>query len=191
MVVLEFLKQFIVAPGDVGAVTPSSRVLAEVMVAKAQVSRATFVVELGPGTGAITKVICSHLPEAARFVALEINEEFIKILRERHPGIHVIRDSAVNLQKRLLEQGADSCDAIVSGLPFASFDEKLQDDILAEVLRVLEPRGRFITFAYLQGAVLPKGRAIRRKLAERFSHVEMSSIIWRNFPPAQVFSAIK
>ena len=52
-----FLKHYVSKPGEVGSIAPSSSTLANVMTAKAGVSSASSVLELGPGTGAITRCI--------------------------------------------------------------------------------------------------------------------------------------
>ena len=87
------------------------------------------------------------------------------------------------------ELGVTHCDAIVSGLPWASFPEELQDDILDAVLDVLKPGGTFATFAYLRGDKTELGQQFRRKLNDRFSDIELSRTVWKNIPPAFVYRA--
>ena len=58
---------------------------------------------------------------------------------------------------------------------------------LRELRRVLKPGGQFVTFAYLQGLLLPAGRRFRAKLKRSFSDVTKSKIVWRNLPPAFVY----
>jgi phospholipid N-methyltransferase len=79
----------------------------------------------------------------------------------------------------------------VSGLPFASFTPALQDEILAAVVDVLEPGGRFVTFAHLAGIVWPLARRFRHRLVEEFADVAVTRTIWRNLPPAYVYRAVK
>ncbi len=191
MSAVRFLKQFLAAPGTVGACSPSSKGLAKVLVEEAGVARASFVVEFGPGTGAVTSAITENLSDGAQFLAFEVNPEFVRILGEKHPQVKVVQDSAVNAKKYLEEMGSDTCDAIVSGLPFASFDERLQDELLEASRAVLSPGGRFVTFGYFHTPYLPRGRRFRKKLFQFFPHVGITPIVWRNIPPAFVYSAEK
>ena len=65
--------------------------------------------------------------------------------------------------------------------------ESLQREILNAVLSNLAPGGYFVTFAYLQGLMLPAGMRFRRLLSETFGEVRTSSVVWRNLPPAFVY----
>ena len=186
---LQFLRQFASNIDSVGAIAPSSSLLARAIVEQARVREAKFVLEFGSGTGAFTGKILEALPKEAGFFAMEVNPKFVDIMRDRYPSINVIHDSATEAGRHLRAQGRDSCDSIVSGLPFAAFGDDLQDAILDEVGRVLEPGGRFVTFSYVHASLTKKGRRMRRKLFGRFSSVTISPIIWRNLPPAFLYCA--
>jgi len=184
---LSFLKQFARSPRTIGAVAPSSAALAEVITETAGVREAEVVVEFGPGTGVFTEVIARKLPPNGRFLAVERTAQFIDPLRARCPAVTVVHDSATNTERRLAAMGLNHCDCIVSGLPWATFDDRLQDELLEAVEAVLRPGGRFVTFAYLQGALLPAGKRFRRKLADRFGRVDRTPTVWWNLPPAFVY----
>ena len=186
---LHFFKELVTNVGSVGAVAPSSSVLARAMVEHARVREAKFVLEFGPGTGAFTGKIIEALPQDSGFIAMEVNSKFVDIVRNRYPSTNIVHDSATEASRYLQAQGRESCDSIVSGLPFAAFNDELQDAILDEVGRILEPGGIFVTFTYVQAPLTKRGRNIRRKLFERFSSVTTSPIIWRNFPPAFLYCA--
>lgn len=191
MSTLGFLKQFILTPNVTGAVAPSSQALAEVMVDAAGVGEADVVVEFGPGTGVFTEVIIRKLPEDSHFFAIEINPMFVELVRKRCPGVLVYEDSATNTAEYLNKAGFNACDCIVSGLPWASFDDELQDALLDTVLEVLKPDGRFVTFAYVQSPFLRKGRKFRDKLEKRFGNLHTTRTVWRNIPPAFAYCATK
>ena len=80
---------------------------------------------------------------------------------------------------------------IVSGLPFASFESELQDQVLAAVKGALVDGGVFATFAYWQGLLVPQGRRFRRILGDEFSEVTTTKTVWTNVPPAFVYRAVK
>ncbi|MDZ4858691.1 MAG: methyltransferase domain-containing protein, partial [Candidatus Hydrogenedentes bacterium] len=145
---LKFLKEFIANPGDVGSVTPSSKQLAAVVVETARVPQAKVVVEFGPGTGAITQALIPSLRPDATFFAMEINEDFVNLLRKQYPSATFHHDSAENTQKYLKKAGVEYCDAIVSGLPWTFFTEPLQENLLDAALHALRPGGLFATYVY-------------------------------------------
>ena len=186
-----FLKEYFTSPKHVGGPSPSSRGLAELITEAAGVRNADSVVEFGPGTGVFTEVIARKLKKDAKFLAIEISEEFVKQTRERCPNVEVIHDSAANASKHLAARGLDSCDCIVSGLPFAVFDPSLQDDILNAAHAVLRPGGVFVTFTYFFSPWLPRGIRFYRRLRGRFPNVEKTSIVWRNVFPAFAYRCIK
>jgi phospholipid N-methyltransferase len=188
---LHFLKEYLASPKHVGGLTPSSKHLAELVTETARVREAQSVVEFGPGTGAFTQVITQKLREDAQFIAIEIREDFVKLLDKRFPGVKVFYGSAVDVRKYLAQSGLDHCDCIVSGLPFALFEDALQEDLLDAAVDVLAPGGIFATFTYITSPFLPKGRKFYRRLVRRFSRVDKTRIVWRNFLPAFAYCCVK
>ena len=57
------------------------------------------------------------------------------------------------------------------------------------VQEVLTPGGKFLTFAYLHGLLLPSGTRFKKCLSSRFEKIVETPIIWRNLPPAFVYCA--
>jgi phospholipid N-methyltransferase len=188
---LTFIKQFLGKPAYVGAIAPSSKGLAEMVCRQAGVHDASVVIEFGAGTGGITGTIVESLQPDATFFSMELLEEFVDIVRDQLPQVDVIHDSAANSRKYLEERGHDHCDCIVSGLPWTTFSDELQDTLLDATLDVLRPGGCFATYMYLQSNLLPSGPRFLNKLYERFSSTGNSPVVWKNLPPARVFYAYK
>jgi phospholipid N-methyltransferase len=186
-----FLAAFLRDPFTTGAVAPSSRWLAARMVQEAGLAGTRTVVELGPGTGAITQAIVSELAREALFVAVEFNAAFAAALARGFPSACVLNDSAERLPELLAEQGRPSADCILSSLPFAAFPTAQQERLLDAALRALAPGGRFVTYAYIPAAWLVTGRNLRRLLASRFPRIETTPVVWRNLPPAFVYRCVK
>lgn len=184
-----FLRQFLRHPGKTGAVAPSSEGLAELIADSAGLAEASVIVEWGPGTGVFTEKILQKKRPDALFLAVEMNPEFVSATRTRCPGASIYHDSAANTLHYLERHGQRQCDCVICGLPWAAFDESLQDTLLDTLVAILRPGGRFLTFAYLQGLLLPAGRRFRRKLRSRFTHVATTRTVWRNLPPAFVYVA--
>jgi phospholipid N-methyltransferase len=186
-----FIKQFVMSARKTGAIVPSSKTLSQLIVNSAQVAKAKSVVEFGPGTGVFTQKIMETLSKDATFFALEINPAFVKATKKRCPEVMVYQDSANNVKKYLKKNGIKECDCIISGLPWYNFKAKQQEELLETIIDVLKPGGIFVTFAYIQGKFLPKGKQFRKRLNQKFSEVQTTKTVWTNVPPAVVYVAKK
>jgi phosphatidylethanolamine/phosphatidyl-N-methylethanolamine N-methyltransferase len=188
-----FIKEFVTQPFVIGAVAPSSRFLARKMLEGTALDGAGAVVEYGPGTGAFTDHILAALPEECRYLAIELNPSMARLWRERHPGRTLYRNSVANVERLCKREGIDEggVDLIFSGLPWASFPDELQEQVLEATLRVLRPGGQLITFGYRVGTWLPKGKRFYQRLPKYFAEVERSEWEWRNLPPAFVVRCTK
>jgi Phospholipid N-methyltransferase len=184
-------RRFLRNPVQVGALCPSSRALCSTIVSQVGVDRADVIVELGPGTGAITREIILRMPENARLVAIELDETLCGHLRESFPEITVCNDSAAGIGEILEQYSLPKPTVVISGLPWANFPVSLQRSILTSVAEQIAPGGYFTTFAYLQGMMLASGRRFRSMLTEVFSEVTTSPVVWGNLPPAFVYRCRK
>lgn len=182
-----FLKMFVAHPGAIGAVWPSSASLADAMVAEIDWPSVDAVLEYGPGTGAFTAQILAAMRPEARLLAIEQNAELAQVVRSKFPQVTVVEDSVEHVRAICDQHDINEVQAIVCGLPWAAFPETLQTRLLEAMMTVLSPAGEFVTFAYLQGLLVPAGRRFRRQLPQFFSSVEKSPTVFRNFPPAFVY----
>ena len=188
MKTLDFLSNFIKHPGCVGAIAPSTENLAVQMGAPVNLNTVNTIVEYGPGTGVFTKYIYNRInQDKTLFFSLEIDDRMYEESKKCVPNVEIIKDSASNVCEQLKKHGKDYTDAIISGLPFAIFPNKLQDEILSATVDALPKGGIFTTFTYLHGFYLPGACRIRRKLKEHFSEFQLSPVVWNNFPPAIVY----
>ena len=182
-----FLAAALRRPGQIGAVAPSSPTLAGLLAEVVPRSGTPIVVELGPGTGAVTTAIDVRLPPGARHLAVELDPRMAGFLRQAHPGLEVVEGDAAKLQTLLTERGVDHADAVVSGLPWALFDDETQESILGQIASLTGPDGVFATFAYRHGMALASARRFRRSLHHTFAEVLLTPTVWRNMPPAFVY----
>jgi phosphatidylethanolamine/phosphatidyl-N-methylethanolamine N-methyltransferase len=184
---VRFFQLFLRAPRTVGAIAPSSSVLAAEIVRQAGVSDARTIVELGGGTGAFTERITREAPEDAVILSIEVNPTFAEILASRFADVHVVADSAERVSEHLRSAGRVFADCVVSGLPWAAFDGALQSRLLAAIRDVLAIGGTFATFAYVHASWLPTARHFRERLESNFASVHVTPVVWRNLPPAFVY----
>jgi phosphatidylethanolamine/phosphatidyl-N-methylethanolamine N-methyltransferase len=184
---VRFLREFMFRPGSVGAVSPSSEGLAKKMVEWIDWPEVHAVAEYGPGTGVFTEHILQQMRPGTRLVAVEINPTFAATVRGRFPDVAVHEDSVGNIREICRKEQIEQLDAVICGLPWAAFSRKDQLDYLDALTGMLRPGGQFVTFAYLQGLLLPAGQRFKALLRQYFSDVTRSGIAWRNVPPAFVY----
>jgi len=183
-----FLAAFVKDPFQTASITPSSRHLAQAMIADMDLGNADVVVELGPGTGVFTRAILEALRPGARLICVEVNPELAGGLAVRFPRAQVVNDSAQNLGRHLGTLGLQGgVDCVISGLPWVLFSAAEQRRLLDPLVSALRPGGRFATFAYTHAAWLPAGRRFRWMLDTAFDEVAAGASVWRNFPPAFVY----
>ncbi|MCD6339489.1 MAG: methyltransferase domain-containing protein [Verrucomicrobia bacterium] len=185
-----FFRTFARSPATVASLCPSSRALALALVREHEVPKKRVVVELGPGTGAITRVVKEFVPPEGLFLALELDGEAVRFLREQLPEVHVYHASAERLGEFLERHGEPHADSVISGLPWTLMPPNVQERIMQEVKRVLRPGGVFTTFTYFYSPLMPGARAYFRLLKRLFPNARISRIVFRNMPPAMIYKAV-
>jgi phospholipid N-methyltransferase len=95
--------RFIRTWSTTGAIAPSGRALARRMVAHIDAASDDPILELGPGTGVVTRALLERGVAAERIVAVEFNEAFCDILANRYPGVRIARGDAYDLGKTLAD----------------------------------------------------------------------------------------
>ena len=192
-----FLEEALANYPSVASVAPSSRHLARAMAEPLRHMKAGVVVELGAGTGVITRALLDLLPEDATLIAFEINKKFYRYLRKNFhdPRLLLINASAETLGSHLAKLGHKRVDAVVSSLSFSLMTEKQRHAILRSLLACIDDKSVFLQYHYLPARLvnaLPQrgknGRLnVPRLLHQHFCSVE-SRIVWRNLPPAFVYA---
>lgn len=179
------------------AVVPSSRYLTRAMLAPLPLRRARVVVEFGPGTGAITRALLEGLPAQATLLSFEINPRFRAYLEANlpDPRLVVVAAGAEHAAEELARRGIRQVDAAVSSLGLTLMPDRQRQAAVRSLVSLLSPDGVFTQYQYLHGllAYLQKtdGHFVRftvnRFLKSYFSQVSRE-VVWRNLPPAFVFT---
>ncbi|MCZ2850529.1 class I SAM-dependent methyltransferase [Modestobacter sp. VKM Ac-2978] len=186
---MSILSEFIRAPMTIGAVAASGRELTRAAIAPVHAGTDVVIVELGPGTGAMTTAIEQRLAGRGRQLAIEVNARLARALSTRHPAVAVVQADAAELGTVLTDRGIAHADVVVSGLPWAAFGPQQQEHLLDTVVTGLSSDGVFTTFAYVHSRWTPAARRFRRALEARFDEVLIGRTVWRNLPPALVYYA--
>jgi phosphatidylethanolamine/phosphatidyl-N-methylethanolamine N-methyltransferase len=162
-----------------GAVMPSSKLLARTMAQYVDVESAGPVIELGPGTGAITNALIEHGIDQKRLVLVEYNPSFCALLRDRYPLATVVQGDAYALRDSLWNVLKVPASAVVSGLPLVTKPMLIRLKLIRDAFMALSPGSPFVQFTYSVAPPIPK----------RLPGVstEASERIWMNLPPARVW----
>ena len=170
-----------------GAIAPSSSFLARTIVHGIGLSEADAVLEYGPGTGAFTEHILREINPGARFIAIDLNPRFAMTFKRRYPRVQFCEDSVANVRSICDAAEITTVDCIVSGLPWAAFSPAMQVKLLDEMMRVLKPGGRFVTFSYVHAIALARAKRFAGLLPNYFTNISKSPVVWLNVPPAFVY----
>ena len=162
-----------------GAVMPSSRLLARTMAQYVDVDSEGPVIELGPGTGAITKALIDRGVDQKRLVLVEYNPGFCALLRDRYPHAKVVQGDAYKLRDSLWDVLKDPASAVVSGLPLVTKPMLTRLKLIRDAFAALAPGAPFVQFTYSVAPPIPKSLpGVSTEASER---------IWMNLPPARVW----
>lgn len=177
-----FLMSLTSTPRLTGAVAPSGRALARAMAEAAGPPAAGLVVELGPGTGPVTRALIERGVDPRRLVTVEFNPQFCRLLEGRFPGVRVVEGDAYDLPRTLTGLAGARISAVVSSLPLLTRPPGEREKLLGDAFALMGPEGLFVQFTY--GLVSPVPRAA---LAGRYS-ARRGRPVWANLPPARVWT---
>jgi phosphatidylethanolamine/phosphatidyl-N-methylethanolamine N-methyltransferase len=176
---VRFLRSWIEKPLHMGAVMPSGRLLARTMAQYVDVDSAGPVIELGPGTGAITNALIDHGVAQSRLVLVEYNPGFCALLRDRYPQATVVQGDAYVLRDSLWRVLSEPAAAVVSGLPLVTKPMLTRLKLIRDAFAALAPGAPFVQFTYSVTPPIPKSLpGVTTQASER---------IWMNLPPARVW----
>jgi len=173
------LKLWLKNPLKIGAVAASSPELAAAMARHIPAHGEGYVVELGGGTGPVTRAILDTGVPPDRLIVVERDPLLHRHLAQRYPNVRVLQGDAMHLQQLLRREGIAPVKAIVSSLPLLSMKKAIQHRIGAQAFSVLEPDGPFIQFTYGLFSPLNRHRlGVRGTVEDR---------VLQNLPPASVW----
>lgn len=171
-----FFGEMLRHPGEVVAVAPSSAAVARRMTEGLEQVTGP-VVEIGPGTGSFTRAILARGVAPGQLTLLETNRRFCEILRERFPGVRVLKRPA----QEIADIGLCGIGAVISGVPVLA-RPTIQREVVGRAFEVMAPNGFFVQITYSPKA--PIAPEMQRELGV---HASKRGTVWANLPPARVF----
>lgn len=174
-----FFATWIRHPVKMGAIAPSSAAYCSAMVDAATTGIDGPILELGPGLGVVTRTLLRKGVQPERITSIEYDPDFARMLKERFPGVNVIRGDGFDLDATLGERRSERFAAILFAIPVANFSQERRQAIFRDYFSRLRPGGNLTQLSYLPTAPV-------RPVPGVFD-VSATPIVWANIPPARVW----
>ena len=177
-----FFRAWLCRPVTIGAIMPTRTALARAMARAAASVGYGSVVELGGGTGPITRALVDSVPSPRSLVVIERDPTLHRLLTHRFPALRILRGDAEDLLSILGVEDMGRVGTIVSSLPRVGWSLGRQRRILEQCFSLLAAEGVFLEFSY--GACSPVPSILVNELSLVAQRLER---LWANFPPATVW----
>lgn len=176
---IRFLKGMISHPKAVGSIIPTSSVTARKMASVITPASGLPVLELGPGTGVITKAILARGIKPENLTAIEYSTDFYQHLMRNYPGVNFINGDAFDLDKTIGPVSEQKFDCVISAVPLLNFPMQARINLIDNLLDRVPPGRPVVQISY--GPVSP---VVARPTQYHIRHLDF---IVRNIPPAQLW----
>ncbi|MCS6853273.1 MAG: methyltransferase domain-containing protein [Elioraea sp.] len=173
-----FFRRWLANPLEMGSIVPSSPALGRRIADAVRAGPPGPILELGAGTGAITRALLEGGITPARLTVIEIVPEMAEVLRRSFPGVSVICGDAWRLSDILDPSLHGAIGCVVCGIPLVLLPRERQAALIRAIDTVAPGRG-FLHYTYCVTSPLPI----------RALGLEGERIAWTplNIPPASVW----
>jgi phosphatidylethanolamine/phosphatidyl-N-methylethanolamine N-methyltransferase len=176
---LKFFKGWIDKPKAVGSIVPTSSIAARRMASVVNPDSGLPVLELGPGTGVITRAILALGVKPENLYSIEYSDDFVRHLTELFPRVNIIKGDAFDLDATLGERRGMTFDSVVSGVPLLNFPVAQRVRYIEDLLGRIPPGRPIMQLTYGPMSPVPAGRGDYK--------VEHYDFVLRNIPPTQLW----
>ncbi|MGH7783826.1 MAG: class I SAM-dependent methyltransferase [Candidatus Binatia bacterium] len=180
----EFLHAFIKHPLTVGAIAPSSSELATMMMADVDASEDRIVIELGVGTGAITRFVEKSIPNPRSYLGIEVDKELVDSLHKKFDDLNIVCGTACETHAIHKDSGLGKAGYILCCLPFVTLPADVGKRVLGEIEKFMDEGCTFRTFQYAHGYYTPAAIKFREFMRKRYGKSKRSPLVVKNVPPA-------
>jgi phosphatidylethanolamine/phosphatidyl-N-methylethanolamine N-methyltransferase len=174
-----YFRRFLKHPARLASLTPSSQALGRVVAQQVRRGHDEYVVELGCGTGAITRGLLASGVPPEKLIAVDLDTELLAVLREEFPDITALECDAAQLTQHLPPDVVGKVGTVICGIPVSLLPRAQQRALRDEMFALMPPGRRFLAYTHRLTSPLPedgldlKGERLARTL--------------RNLPPASVW----
>lgn len=178
---LFFLKRWVKNPLQLGSIVPSSKALSSFIAQNTLMKEGDYVIEIGGGTGAISRGLLHSGIPANRLIVIELDPELAEFLRKSLPaGVHVIQGNAEELHKIVPHDAIGHVSTIISCLPMKIIPDQVQKNIIEACFKTMGTDGHIIQYTY---------DVVKSPIESEKVKVQNSRLgfILRNLPPAVVW----
>jgi phospholipid N-methyltransferase len=170
-------------PTKVGSIKPSSPELATTMIEGVEPSSENVVIELGVGTGAITKFLQYAVHDERSYLGIELDADLVKLLRKNFPEMNIVCGNAMEMESIHQRSGLGRVGYIVCCLPFVSLPAAVRNGVLGEVDKYMQQGCEFRTLQYAHGYYLPAAVKFRDRMRKLYGREKRSALVVKNVPP--------
>jgi len=181
---LQFLQAFLKNPLKVGAIAPSSPDLVARMLDGIKADDENIVLELGVGTGAVTKFLRDIVPSKDSYLGIELDGDLVRSLNRNFPDMNIIRGNAADAYSIHHQTGLGKVRYVVCCLPFVSLPKEISESVLSEIEKFMDEGCELRIFQYAHGYFLPPAIKLREMLQNRYGKSRRSQLVLKNVPPA-------
>ncbi len=173
-----FFRRWLVNPLQMGSVVPSSPALCRRVAAQISRRPDEAVLELGAGTGVISRALLAAGVPPERLFVVEIVPAMSAHLRRMLPGVQVIEGDARRLPELLPRRWHERIGSVVCGIPLVLLPVPEQRRFI-DAIEAVAPGKGFLHYSYCATSPLPWRK--HALLARREAWTPL------NFPPASVW----
>lgn len=177
-----FLGKFFKHGITIASIWPSSKSLAKATIKEVDFDKANVIVELGAGTGPITDALIRRLKPHTKFIAIERDADFARILHDRFtglPNVEIVHADVKDLESILKARGIERVDYFISGLATPTLPEPVQLRMLACVRKYMPDHGVYSNITEVPYYYLKYYKSL-------FDNVDFK-IVMKNMPPGGVY----
>ena len=178
-----FLSRALRNPRRLGAVAPSSRHLGALLAKYARFDDHSPIVELGGGSGSITRALIRGGIDPARIYVIEIEPELANYLKAALPLVNVIQGNATDLPHILPPDIIGKVHRVVSGLPMINIPQAVRGQIIESCFQIMAPEGAYLQYTYSpRSSINAKAFQLNKKRL---------GTVFLNLPPATIWGYTK
>lgn len=177
---LKFLGQFLKLGRGIATPCLTPRALALAACQCVDPNTVQTIVELGAGTGAITKVILETMHPESILLCIEVNAELGSYLKQYSKQAHVVIGDVNKIEQAFCDLDLNKVDIVISSLPFRNLPSKS----ITAILRFFRTYARNADSRFCQVTIIPW---IYRKVYQRLFKQITSQLVWKCIPPGEIY----